>query len=241
MAARAAGFSLVELVVALAIMGVLLSLGLPAFSAYSRNIKVRAAAESFMSGLQLARGEAVRLNTSVELILTNAAPVADSGELSDYPLLAEQALSNTNVMLASGKFASNFPTAHASVGGDPSYNWLVRTLPTAGGACGANPGPDPIVQQAKACWFLSGKRGAEGSGGSADAASPILIAGLAALSFNPLGSASTAANFDLSSPAGGDCVLEGGPVRCLRVHVDLGGRVKLCDQAATAPGDTRGC
>jgi type IV fimbrial biogenesis protein FimT len=217
-----------------------LSLGLPAFATYSRNIKLRAAADSFLAGMQLARGEAVRLNTPVELILTNAAPVIDSGSLSDYPVLAEEAANNLGVVVQTGKFAANFPAAHASSAVDPSYNWLVRTLPAAGGSCGANPGPDP-AQQSKACWFLAGKRGSEGSGSATDSGSQVLIVGPASITFSALGGASLVADFDISNPSGGDCALVGGPVRCLRVHVELGGRAKLCDPAANAPGDTRGC
>jgi type IV fimbrial biogenesis protein FimT len=243
MAPWAKGFSLTELVVVIAIMAVLLSLGLPAFATYSRNIKLRAAADSFLAGMQLARGEAVRLNTAVELILTNAAPVIDDGSLADYPVLPEGAFDNLGVWAQTGKFAANFPASRASSAADPSYNWLVRTLPAAGGACGANPGLDPQdpAHQAKGCWFLSGKRGAEGSGSATDSGSPILIAGPATISFNSLGGASLAADFDISSPIGGACALDGGPIRCLRVHVELGGRAKLCDPAANAPGDTRGC
>ena len=51
MALRTKGFSLIELVVAIAIMGVIMSLGLPALTTYSRNLKLRAAAESFMACL----------------------------------------------------------------------------------------------------------------------------------------------------------------------------------------------
>ena len=233
------GFSLIELVVAIAIMGVLMSLGVPALTSYSRNIKLRAAAESFMSGLQLARGEAVRLNAGVELILTNSAPVADSGPAGDdYPALAEELLNNLGVSVATGRQAANNPVAHASAAGNPSYNWLVRTLPAGGGACGAN----SAASQSLACWLITGKRGAEGAGGSgADSASPILIEGPASISFSALGGASSAADFDFSNPAGGACALLGGPMRCLRIKVELGGRVKLCDPAANAAGDTRGC
>ena len=239
MATRGSGFSLIELVIAIAIAGILLSLGLPALSAYSNNIKLRAAAESLMSGLQLARAEAVRLNTRVELILTNAPPIADDGSLDDYPVLNEEALDNLGNMIQTGKQAANFPTAQASAAATQSHNWLVRTLPAGGGACGTNPGPDP-AQQVKACWFLAGKRGAEGSGSSSDSDSRILIEGPASVAFAPLGGASAAVAFNLSLPSGGACAPEG-PVRCLRVQVELGGRVKLCDPAATDPGDTRGC
>lgn len=239
MAFRANGFSLIELVVAIAIMGVLLTLGLPALTAYSRNIKLRSAAESFLAGLQLARGEAVRLNTNVELILTNSAPVADSGSSgSNFPALAEESPNNLNATEATGKQAANNPVAQASSAGNPSYNWLVRTLPTAGGACGTN----LTASQAAACWLITGKRGAEGAGGSgADSESPILIEGPAAISFSPLGGASAGVDFDFSYPGGGACASLGGLMRCLRVRVELGGRAKMCDPAATATGDTRGC
>lgn len=69
------GFSLVELVIAVAIMGVLLSLAAPSFSAYLRNVKLRSAAEMFVAGVQLARSEAVRMNTSVEFLLTANDPL----------------------------------------------------------------------------------------------------------------------------------------------------------------------
>ena len=233
------GFSLIELVIEIAILGILLGVGLPTLVTYSRNIKVRTVAESFLAGMQLARGEAVRLNNNVELILTNANPAADDGSDSDYPVLAEEAVDNLGATVTTGRVAANQPTARASAAGSPSYNWLVRTLPTGGGACGANPGAGTPAQQAKACWFLAGRRGAEGSGSGADSDAPVLMEGPGSIGFTPLGGASAASEFNFSSPAG--ACAPAGPVRCLRVRVELGGRAKLCDPAATGPGDTRGC
>lgn len=63
------GFSLIELVVGMVILGVLLSLMVPAFSNWLRNARVRTAAESVQNGLQLARAEAVRRNTLVRFSL----------------------------------------------------------------------------------------------------------------------------------------------------------------------------
>ena len=67
----ARGMTLIELMIALAILGVLLGLGLPAFSTFLANGKVRNATETLSAGLSLARSEAMRRNRSVEFLLTN--------------------------------------------------------------------------------------------------------------------------------------------------------------------------
>lgn len=64
------GFSMIELMVGIVIMAVLVATGFPAFNTYMDNGRVRSAAENFMTGLQLARSEAVRRNGSVEFLLT---------------------------------------------------------------------------------------------------------------------------------------------------------------------------
>jgi type IV fimbrial biogenesis protein FimT len=77
---RDQGFSMIELVIAITIMGVLLALAMPSFTSYMRDSKLRAAAESFLSGIQLARSEAVRRNAPVEFLLTSDDPtVANVG------------------------------------------------------------------------------------------------------------------------------------------------------------------
>jgi type IV fimbrial biogenesis protein FimT len=67
------GFSLVELIVGMAILGVLLAIAMPAFSNWLRNARVRTAAESVQNGLQLARAEAVRRNTTIRFQLVDTA------------------------------------------------------------------------------------------------------------------------------------------------------------------------
>ena len=68
------GFSIIELMIAVAIMSILMAIALPAFSDYMRNVKVRTEVEALVSGVQLARAEAVRRNAPVEFLLTAAAP-----------------------------------------------------------------------------------------------------------------------------------------------------------------------
>ena len=67
----ARGFSLVELVVAMAIFGMLLALAAPNFSGWVRNMKIRTTAESIQTGLHVARSEALRRNAAVRFQLTN--------------------------------------------------------------------------------------------------------------------------------------------------------------------------
>ena len=64
-ACSAAGMSLIELLIGLVIIGVLLALGVPSFTAWLQNAQVRNAAESILNGLQLARANAVQRNKSV--------------------------------------------------------------------------------------------------------------------------------------------------------------------------------
>ena len=64
------GFSLIELMVALVIVSLLLIAGAPSFSAFLQNRKIRNAADAVYSGLNMAKAEAVRRNTSVVFSLT---------------------------------------------------------------------------------------------------------------------------------------------------------------------------
>lgn len=62
---RNRGFSLIELMVVIAILGLLLAIGIPSFATWLRNVQIRNAAESLQSGLQFARTEALRRNERV--------------------------------------------------------------------------------------------------------------------------------------------------------------------------------
>ncbi|OIR04948.1 fimbrial protein precursor [mine drainage metagenome] len=66
---KQSGFSLVELMVGIAIMAILVTLGMPSYNAWIHNTRVRTGAESIQNGLQLARAEAVKHNTKVEFEL----------------------------------------------------------------------------------------------------------------------------------------------------------------------------
>ena len=65
------GFSLIELMITLAVLGMLLAIGLPNMGTWLQNTQIRNAAESINSGLQFARAEAVKRNTTVRFQLVN--------------------------------------------------------------------------------------------------------------------------------------------------------------------------
>ena len=68
------GFTLIELMIALVVLGVLLSLGVPAFSKIISNSRVRSVTEALQNGLRLAQNEAVRRSRQTAFVLTNATP-----------------------------------------------------------------------------------------------------------------------------------------------------------------------
>lgn len=69
---RPRGFTLVEIMVTMALFVVLLGLGVPAFMTFILNAKVKNAAETSLAGINLARAEAVSRNTVVRFqMVTN--------------------------------------------------------------------------------------------------------------------------------------------------------------------------
>jgi type IV fimbrial biogenesis protein FimT len=72
-AAGAAGFTLIEAMVALAILGGLLALGMPRMTEWVQANKAAAAAQFYAEGFTLARAQAVSHNSASRLVLTENA------------------------------------------------------------------------------------------------------------------------------------------------------------------------
>jgi type IV fimbrial biogenesis protein FimT len=62
------GFTLIEMMTTVAVIGILLVAGVPAMRGVIENSRIRAASESLKYGLTLARTEAVRRNTQVSFV-----------------------------------------------------------------------------------------------------------------------------------------------------------------------------
>jgi type IV fimbrial biogenesis protein FimT len=65
------GFTLIEIIVSLAIIALMVLIGLPSMTTYFQNSKIGTAAQAYATGMQVARTEAIRRNLPVEFMLTN--------------------------------------------------------------------------------------------------------------------------------------------------------------------------
>jgi len=63
------GFTLIELIIAVAIFSITLTFGVSGYRTWVQNSQIRNAAESIQNGIQRARGEAVKCNANVSFAL----------------------------------------------------------------------------------------------------------------------------------------------------------------------------
>lgn len=67
-----AGFTLIELMIVVAVLGIAMMIGLPNVAAWIQNTQLKTSAEGIVSGLQLARAEALRRNVNVRFQLVTS-------------------------------------------------------------------------------------------------------------------------------------------------------------------------
>jgi len=200
--ARHRGFTIIELMIGVALLALLMMLAFPTFTTMMQNARLRAATESILGGLQGARAEALKRNQTAEFLLMAEEP--------DDALF--------------GTFSANTTGPH----------WAVRILDGAG---------LPID-------FVEGRSGLEGSGQSNVAAlfariSAANLPGGGTIRFDSLGRTNVGvvnATFDVQPSDPNLCRANGGDLRCLRVVVTPGGRVRMCDPSVpAAANETRAC
>ncbi|RDE51114.1 MAG: prepilin-type N-terminal cleavage/methylation domain-containing protein [Candidatus Accumulibacter meliphilus] len=145
------GFSLIELIVAMAILGILMSLGIPAFSDWMRNARVRTMAESVLNGLQLARAEAVRRNTTVGFYLvdttTSACALSTAGPswivsvdspVGQCDVAASDTVAPRIIQSRAGNESGGAATTVAAGQSSVVFNGLGRPTPLPGGNIAIN-------------------------------------------------------------------------------------------------------
>jgi type IV fimbrial biogenesis protein FimT len=72
-ALRSAGFTLIELMIAIAIFAILVMLAMPSFTEYLGNTQIRNATESILNGVRLAQTQAVKHNRHASFVLDTTA------------------------------------------------------------------------------------------------------------------------------------------------------------------------
>lgn len=170
--AAARGVSLVELMIALAALGILLMLAVPNMATWIQNTQIRTAAEGMQAGLQLARAEALRRNSVVRFQLTDAldsgCQISPAGKswvvsLASAQNACHQEPSDTAapqiIQKRSGDEGSANVTVATNGGAEVWFNGLGRIVPqptapaaitqinlsnAAGGACKTAAGNEPM-------------------------------------------------------------------------------------------------
>ena len=128
------GFTLIELMIVVSIIGLTASLAFPSFRVWIENTRIRNSAESILTGLQVARAEAVKRNADVQLTLNGGADwtvgcvnvVGDGTQDTDCPAVIQSRSTSED--------KSDKVVVTASDEGPYVFNSLgrVRPIPAAG-------------------------------------------------------------------------------------------------------------
>ena len=209
------GFTIVEIMISLVVLGVLIGLGAPGFVEWLQNQQIRAAAEATLNGLQVTRGEAVRSNTPVRFQLVS--------DLTSACVLASDSV-----------------TAPVSV------SWVVSLADPTGACDAVTDSGQPVPPPGR---ILQRRTSAEGSPNALatsvfvpsppaaptpQAASTVTFAALGNVVANA--DATPSINkIDVTNPN-----VSPGAMRPLRIVVNPGGSMRMCDPALALP-EPRGC
>jgi len=212
------GFSLIELMIGLVIMGILFTAGAPAFSDWIQNVRIRNSAESILNGLQLARAEAVRRNAPVRFQLTNSITNTCTIPAVDSPPNWVVSLDNPTALCATAASDTVAP----------------RIIQTRGSSEGATTGilvqkseVDPATGNAIGLPLFTGT---------------LTFNGLGRIATTTL-TAGNNATIDITNPDIDNCVSDPTPgtMRCLRILVSSAGQIRMCNPALNLATNPQGC
>ena len=134
-----AGFSLIELMVSVVVLGILASIAVPSFQAWIRNTQIRNAAESIANGLQRARAEAVSRNTNTSFVMGTDSSwtisVVNPASTIDQRLASEGSKNVTRTVLPTGATTVTFSNVGLVVPNADASNSITQVdLVAAGGS-----------------------------------------------------------------------------------------------------------
>lgn len=115
-----AGFTLIEMLVSLAVLGTLLLLGVPSFRQWLRDTHIRTASESIQNGLRYARAEASSRGTPVRFEFQSSSADWTVCVLASTPSCdrAQEASADNTLQrfVAAGGAQEVYPSASTSIG-----------------------------------------------------------------------------------------------------------------------------
>ncbi len=111
---RISGFTLIEMMVTLAVLAILVTVAIPNYQAFVLNSRMTAQANDFLASLQLARSEAIKRNASVTMSAKGDGwedgwQITDAGGnvLRDFPALKGQSSLGSGGDVVTITFQSN--------------------------------------------------------------------------------------------------------------------------------------
>jgi len=129
------GFTIIELLLVVVILGVLLTLGFPSFRQVLLNYQIRALAESISNGLQVARANAVQRNENVQFILAADAAWVVKTESAGTVIQTRPAAESSSVLTVDIEPASATMVTFSGLGRvtspDDSINTINIDVPTS--------------------------------------------------------------------------------------------------------------
>ena len=215
MRASQRGFTIIEVMISLVVLGVLLALGAPGFVEWLQNQQIRAAAEATLNGLQVARAEAVRRNTPVRFQLVS--DLTSTCVLASASVTAPVSVSRV-ISLADPTGACD-ATTDSGQSPSPAGRILQRRTSAEGS-------PNAVAISV----FVPTPPAAP----TPQAASTVTFAALGNVIANADGTPSIV-KIDVTNPK-----VSPSAMRPLRLVVNSGGSIRMCDPSLAA-SDTRGC
>jgi type IV fimbrial biogenesis protein FimT len=132
------GFSLIELMIAIALLGVVLAIAVPSFTDAVLGSKLRSYANNFLASTYLARGEAIKRNSVVNLCASsNGTSCTGSWEqgwivLAGTTVIQRQSALPSGLKMTESGGISSIGFQPTGVGGAPATLTVCRATPSVG-------------------------------------------------------------------------------------------------------------
>lgn len=210
------GFSLVEVAVAMAVLGVLLAVGVSGFDSWITNMRVRATADAISSGLNLARAEAIRRNELIRFqIVSSLGSDCTTYGPGDTIASANWVVSARSPVGDCGGAIVNEAFALSDDVNNPSPKIIQRRSAAEGSR-------SVLLNQTRQQFRFNGLGRLQFESGETPGLQLI--------------------NVVVPTTADRKCAVLGGTVRCLRIEVSPGGQVRMCDpKFAVGDRDPQAC